>query len=206
MKLKGFWLITLSFCVFSLIIPTSQALEYSSGIKVGDVFTWEITESDSPDLIGLTMKIEILEIENMTTNWRIKYRLKDWQDLYYDSRTYSPFVSKDGDILIYLFCLVPVEQYLQMYVSSWGSGKNCYSVGNTFGLTNTQQEYTYDTNTGILLLYSQTGLGGFTYVLQGQPGQSGSIPGYNLTMIMGLLGAAIVVIVIIIKNKTRPRH
>ncbi|KKL23474.1 hypothetical protein LCGC14_2425010 [marine sediment metagenome] len=182
-----------------MIIPTSQALGYSPGVKVRDIFTWEITEATDPEIIGLTMKIEITEIENTTTSWRIKYYLKDWHDYDYDGWIYSQTISKGGHLRIWLFCLLPVQEYLQIFVGTWGLGKS-YALGNMFELTNTQQQYTYDIHTGVLLSYSSTGLDGFTYVLQGQ---SGSIPGYNLTMIIGLLGASIVVIGIQIKKKTR---
>ena len=170
---------------------------YSIGVKVGDEFTWKITNCVIDwTLCDCTYKMRIVEIYNSTIRFNLKY--PDEED--YRLGIYTELVGVD---LMEWFpygwvCPIPVSDYLQEH---YGDILGCIVSGNRL----TWQGYhggdslsvkTFNTKNGIMSSYKETNyLGDTVWYLKLV--SSDTISGYDISLILlaiSFIGIALVLL------------
>jgi len=209
------FLIVMSICY----IPSSRgALNTSSNgdtysmphVSIGDVLSWEVTRDEfDPEQIGLVMLLKIIDISEDDYYWRIYYLVKQPSETGYGSMERRVSLDKKSPVdldgsggVLYHFCPLPVDDYLEDYISFWApSGYE--SSGNRLEYTWRLgiDEWIFSRDTGILISYTEKFLNGTIYYQLGDPPVSSDIPSFSGVIIITI----ICISTIILAKKTRSK-
>ena len=208
MKSRNF---LLGFFVLSIIaisaMLSANAAVYAIGVKADDSFTYQITTVDeagleavfgtnwasdmgSSSVKGAKAKYLITKVEDLTTYWKLTVS-------YWDLTTadFAEFPDSSGSMWVYkdpddasgfgLVCPTPVSSYLAViagkYPTFLTADENTLTIDTGYP-SGFKMSYTYDSGDGAL--------SSMKYIYTGKTiwemSRSGIIPGYELTILLGV--------------------
>ena len=229
MKRKIFLLsfMTISFLCLSMLVFTSMVSgatsDYSIGVSEGDEQSYEVLINDVNDVygeVGDFIIVSILEIEEFAPEsiggkWVVTLHAGSSDDPKPQDLNYDPsHINKLT--LILLICPIAVEDYLEDAAAGWDAVYPGIATasGNSWeldasdtteygGFSANEWEVTYNSTTGWATSYKAFKDGTLvTELIAGAPPEtSADIPGYELTVLLGVGAVSTLGIIIIMKKR-----
>lgn len=223
MKSKNFLLAFLVLSIFAIsTIISANAAVYSLGVKENDTFTYQITTVDADGLEavygpswasalgemsvkGAKVKYLITTIADKTTYWLLTVS-------YWDATTgdFASYPDSSGSMWVYkdpndsfgpsLVCPTPVSSYLTVIAGKWPTFLDASdnTLTETFSSPSGYKEsWTYDNSDGALTSFKWIYAGKTIWELS----RSGIIPGYELTILLGVSAITTIGLIYILMKK-----